>query len=98
MTYSVYIDHPDHIDAYDFCSNEYHINHVVSRKLGVKVEFVCNSYAKISNGDVFEVFFDNPEDATAFVLKCNYAIIDKHKVEQYKNKDKKRDLQGSPYF
>jgi hypothetical protein len=98
MTHSVYIDYPDHPGSYDFREDEHYGADVVSRKLGTKAVFVCNAYAKISNGDIYEVLFEDPEDATAFVLKCEYDLIDKSKIDEYRNKDKKRDLQGSPYF
>jgi hypothetical protein len=86
MTYSVYIDHPDSIDSYEFLPGEKYGEDVVSRKIGVRVNFVCNSLAKMSKGDIYEVPFDNPEDVTAFVLKYDFELIDKDNIEKYRNR------------
>ena len=88
MTHSIYIDHPDGLGSYPFWPVDKTGADVVARKLGFPVKFVCNAYAKISDGDVYEVFLENPEDATAFVLKGKYReykLVDKEKVEKYRS-------------
>jgi hypothetical protein len=98
MTHFVYIDYPDSPGSYDFRTGEHYSDDVVSRKIGTKAKFVCNACAKISKGDIYELWFDDPADATVFVLKCEYELIDKSTIEKYRSIDKKRDLQGSLYF
>jgi hypothetical protein len=81
--YPVYIDHPHGLDDYTFLPGEKTGDDVVSRKLGLRVKFVCNSHAKISCGDIYEILFDNEEDALAFILRCEYSLIDKSKIKEY---------------
>jgi hypothetical protein len=88
MTYTIYIDHPNSIDSYKFFPGERCGDDVVSRELGIKSTFVCNSYARISKGDIYEILFNTPEDATAFVLKCEYDLVDKDKIEKLRNSKK----------
>lgn len=83
MKHTIYIDHPDDPGAYDCLPGEMTGDAVVSRKLGVKAKFVCNSYAKISKGDVYGIVFSNAEDATAFVLGCKLPLVDSIKVNRY---------------
>lgn len=97
MTYAVYIDHPDGLGDYEFVPGDKYGEDVVSRKLGMKVDFICNSYGKISKGDVYRIYFDNPEDVTAFILKCEYPIINNEKIEAYNNRKNKR-TRGSFYY
>ena len=83
MTYSIYIDvlkHPP------FQHGDKNVDDLMSRVLGINAKFICNSYARISNGDIYELSFENIEDATAFVLKNEYDLVDKEKVEYYKKK------------
>lgn len=84
MTYSIYIDYPSGRDSYEFITGEKYGSDVVSRKLGLSVKFVCNSIAKLSAGDVYEIVFEQEEDMTAFILKSKYTILDRHKIEEYK--------------
>lgn len=84
--YSVFIDHPGSLGSYDFLPGDKTGEDVVSRKFGVKVKFICNSAARISAGDIYEIPFDNPEDVTAFILKCEYNLIDKDKIRDYQNR------------
>lgn len=90
MSYSVYIDHPDDLGAYTFLPGELRGDDVVSRVVGIRVTFICNALAKISKGDLYEVPFDNPEDAMAFILRCKFNLVDRETVEQYKNSQRKR--------
>jgi len=69
--YSIFIDHPAGMGDYEFLPGEKYGADVVSRKIGTKAIFVCNSVAKISKGDIYEVTFDNPEDVTAFFIKTS---------------------------
>lgn len=80
----VYIDHPDTLESYIFRSGEKYGDDVVSRKIGVKVEFICNSLGGISKGDVYRIPFETAEDATMFMLKGEYKIIPNSIVEEYK--------------
>lgn len=86
MTVSVYIDHPAYLGAYKYLPGEKTANEVVSRILGVRAKFLCNSIAQISKGDVYELLFDSHEDATIFVLKTKYTILNKTIVEEYKKR------------
>jgi len=88
MAYSVFIDFPDDLNSYEFFPGEKYGADVVSRLLGIKVEFVCNHYARISDGDIYEVPFENLEDVTAFILKCKYNLVHRDKIEEYKNRKK----------
>lgn len=88
MTYLIYIDHPGGFNDYEYLPGDIDGDDVVSRKLGIKVKFICNSYAKISKGDIYEVPFKNLEDVTVFILKCDYNLVDRDKVEKYKNRKK----------
>lgn len=84
MTYSVYIDYP--YDDYTYLPGEKKGDDVVSRKTGARVKFVCNPIAKISKGDVYEVFLDSPEDATSFILSCEYKLISEDAIKRYRQK------------
>lgn len=84
MTYSVFIDHPDGLGDYEYLSGEHTGEDIVSRKVGIRVKFVCNSAASISKGDIYEVPFELPEDVTAFVLKNTYPLIDPILITQYR--------------
>lgn len=87
--YSLFIDHPDEIGAYGFLAGEKTAEEVVTRRLGVKAVFVCNAFAKISKGDIFELLFDSDEDATAFVIKAPFGFIDKDKIDKYRKSRQK---------
>ena len=84
MPYSVYIDVVEHPP---FQPGDKDVEVLMSRVLGINVKFICNSYARISKGDIYEIPFENSEDVTVFVLKCEYDLVDRDKVEQYKNRD-----------
>ena len=47
------------------------------------VKFVCNSLAKISEGDAYAVTFNKAEDLTYFVLKGKFDLISAEKAEEY---------------
>lgn len=84
--YPVYIDHPDSLESYVFHPGDATGEDVVARKLGLKATFVCNAYAKISKGDIYEILLDNPEDVTAFILRCDYDLISPDKIREYRNR------------
>ncbi len=86
MKHYLFIDHPAGLEDYEFLSGEHSGADVVSRKLGIGVKFVCNSYAKMSKGDIYEVPFDRAEDVTAFLLKNRYELIPSDKIEKYRQK------------
>lgn len=81
----IYIDHPAGLYDYEFLPGEKTGTDVVSRKLGHKATFICNSYAKISTGDIYEIDI-NEEDMIIFLLKHQYKLIPNSVVEQYKNR------------
>jgi hypothetical protein len=87
MAYSVYIDVDKHPP---FISGDEYGTDIITRQFGIKVYFICNSLAKISKGDIYEVPFENPEDAIVFILKNPYSTIDKNKVEKYKEESKRK--------
>ena len=87
--YTIYIDHPATLDSYHFIPGDKTGEDVVSRILGMKATFVCNTFAKISKGDVYEIQFENHEDATAFILKSECKLVDKNKVEEYQRSRKR---------
>lgn len=50
------------------------------------VTFICNSVAKISNGDVYQVTFDNllgEDDKLLFIIKHGFPILESAKAEEY---------------
>ena len=56
---------------------------VLSREFGYEFRFVCNSYAKISKGDVYQVVVDSPKDELFFFIKTGFEKIDSKIVEEY---------------
>jgi hypothetical protein len=86
MKNSIYIDYPDTLNSYVFRPGDKTGTDVVTRLLGVKVQFVCNSYAKLSRGDIYEVPIKDPEEATMLVLKHGLILLDNDTIENYKNK------------
>jgi len=86
--FPVYIDHVHTTDE-KFLSGEKFGEDIVSRMIGIKVKFICNAFARISKGDIYEVPFDNEEDATAFVLKNKYRLIPKETIDEFLVKRKR---------
>jgi hypothetical protein len=85
----------DMTERYDFQAGEYRCEDVMRRKIAFplkSVRFVCNAYANISKGDVYEVEFESLEDELVFLLKENFGLVDKLVVERYKNA--RQDLRG----
>jgi hypothetical protein len=88
--YSVYIDHPYNWADYKIYPGAKTGSELVSLKFGVNAEFICNSYGNKSKGDVYQLLFDDSEDVTAFLLKCEYKIIPNSIVEKFKSEHRKR--------
>lgn len=82
--YSLFIDHPDALFSYKFLPGEKTGEDVVTRVLGIKATFVCNAFAKISKGDIYELHFDSAEDAIVFALKSQFPFVDKDKIDSYR--------------
>ena len=84
--YSLFIDHSAALGAYKFQPGDKTGEDVVSRILGIKATFVCNSYGNISKGDVYELHFDNAEDAVVFALKSQFVFVERYKIDSYRNR------------
>ena len=80
--HTFYIDIP-HGFKYDHSNGDGDVT--VARQLGVPiVEFICNSVAKISDGDVYEVTVKDEQDETFLILKYGFRTIDRSVVEEYR--------------
>lgn len=83
MKHTLYIDHPDHFGAYNYLPGEKDCDTVVSRTVGYPAKFICNAFARASQGDVYQITFDSAEDATAFALKSPFPLVDAASVQKY---------------
>ena len=56
---------------------------VLRVKTGTLVEFVCNSHARISDGDVYQVGVDSDKDELFFLLKTGFSKMKTEVVQEY---------------
>jgi hypothetical protein len=56
----------------------------IQEEIAGDVKFVCNNVTGISNGDVYALTFETPEDLTYYLVKNKFDLIDKDKVDRYK--------------
>lgn len=86
MSNVIYIDVPNRYN-YNFSLHKKSAEVLrISENIHGRVEFVCNSLALISEGDVYKITFDQlfgDDDKLFFILKHNFDIIDSAKVEEY---------------
>jgi hypothetical protein len=47
-------------------------------KTGALIEFVCNSHARISEGDVYQVGVETEKDELFFLLKTGFSKMKTH--------------------
>jgi hypothetical protein len=93
--HTFYIDIPDNYER-DWSNGAHWAepDSVLARQLGVKtIEFVCNSIAKISDGDAYEVTVDGEYDETILILKHGFRKLDSAVVEAYKER-RRREREG----
>lgn len=50
---------------------------------GALVEFICNSHARISEGDVYQVGVDSEKDEVFFILKTGFSKMKTEVVTEY---------------
>jgi hypothetical protein len=50
---------------------------------GALIEFVCNSHARISEGDVYQVGVDSEKDEIFFLLKTGFSKMKTEVVKEY---------------
>jgi hypothetical protein len=56
---------------------------VLSTEYNAAIEFICNTGARISEGDVFSVTTENVGDELFFLLKTGFKKMNTHDVETY---------------
>lgn len=89
MTDYVYIDVPHSFDLdWDLISasarqSNHAADHVMTVVTGYPTTFIRNSGAKLSQGDVYRVSFNEQEDETFFILKTPFKIVNKQVVDDY---------------
>lgn len=59
---------------------------VLTRDFGVKFEFICNSNAKISEGDVHRVTVKDYKDEVFFLLKTGFKKVNTNVVDTFLSK------------
>jgi hypothetical protein len=50
---------------------------------GTLIEFVCNSHARISDGDVYQVGVETEKDELFFLLKTGFSKMKTEVVQEY---------------
>ena len=85
MTNAIYIDVPaDGTYQYDWSLGPN--AHTVVRKqenINGSVKFICNRIAKMSNGDIYELIFNDPRELTVFLLKSKFKLVNSNIVQKY---------------
>jgi hypothetical protein len=56
---------------------------VLRVETGTLIEFVCNSHARISDGDVYQVGVDTEKDELFFLLKTGFSKMKTEVVTEY---------------
>jgi len=56
---------------------------VLRVKTGALIEFVCNSHARISDGDVYQVGVESDKDELFFLLKTGFSKMKTEVVTEY---------------
>lgn len=56
---------------------------VLSRDFNTKIEFICNSGAKISHGDCHRIIVDTEKDELFFLITSGFEKIPTEIVEKY---------------
>ncbi len=56
---------------------------VLRIKTGTLIEFVCNSHARLSEGDVYQVGVDSEKDELFFLLKTGFSKMKTEVVQEY---------------
>jgi hypothetical protein len=56
---------------------------VLRIETGALIEFICNSYAKISEGDVYQVGVATEKDELFFLLKTGFSKMKTEVVHNY---------------
>lgn len=56
---------------------------VLRIKTGTLIEFVCNSHARISEGDVYQVGVESDKDELFFLLKTGFSKMKTEVVQEY---------------
>jgi hypothetical protein len=82
MSYVFYVDVPNTYQ-YDYVPGDMTGPDVLTRELGVQITFICNSVAKISEGDVHAVTVESEKDELFFLLKSGFKKMDTQVVETY---------------
>jgi hypothetical protein len=84
---TVYVDVPSNLYTgyqYNFKLHK-DCSEVLRMQEGIdgKVKFVCNSAGGFSDGDVYELTFETPEDVTLYLVKNKFELIDKEIVDAH---------------
>jgi len=56
---------------------------VLRIKTGALIEFVCNTHARISEGDVYQVGVESDKDELFFILKTGFSKMKTEVVQEY---------------
>jgi hypothetical protein len=83
MPSEIYVDVPS---DYPYKFGRYESGpQVLTRDFGVSFTFICNSHAKISEGDVHRIEFDSEAEELLFLLRTPFKLLNKDVVENYIN-------------
>lgn len=56
---------------------------ILREETGTLVEFVCNSHARISDGDVYQVGVETEKDELFFLIKTGFSKMKTEVVQEY---------------
>ena len=82
MNHIFYIDVPNDY-KYVYRDGDRYGPDVLTREYGVPIRFICNSLAKISDGDVHAVIVNNVGEELFFLLKNDFKKVNTQVVQNY---------------
>ena len=81
--HSFYVDVPHGYDYKWDGKNTPTCSEALTREYGIPIEFVVNSFAKISKGDAHRVTVDNEGDELLFLLRTGFEKLETQKLKNY---------------
>lgn len=88
---TVFIGTPSAYLAHEFESKTETACQAMKRILdATSVEFLCNAYGKIVNGDVYEVVFEDENTMLVSLLKTGLMVIPNEDIELFRERKRNR--------
>lgn len=104
MSHYVYVDVPDEFEIdWSILPAEYRdkvgaADYLMTLKIGYPAEFIRNNLAKLSDGDLYKVSFDNEEDELFFILKSQFKLVNKQVVDDFLADYEQRRKKSETYY